>query len=169
MEKIIKQDRLITVDILRGIALLGILLAHFIFWHTGGPLPPHVYEKNYGPGSTVANFFHMIFIFGKFFAFFAFLFGVSFHLQMQSLEKQGIYAPARFARRLFILLIIGIIHHFFWMGDILSIYATLGFTLLFFKKLNDRSLFITGIVLALALPNKVWDAVNFLFIHLESG
>lgn len=158
-------QRIATIDILRGFALLGILLAHFIYWYTGGPLPQKVYENVQTVGDGIVAGIHNILIFGKFFAFFAFLFGISFNLQIVSLTKAGVPVNRRFFRRLLILFAIGMIHHFFWMGDILSIYASLGLSLLVFRKMETKSLFIWGIVFALAIPNKAWDAVNFLFIH----
>lgn len=159
--------RIIPVDILRGFALLGILLAHFIYWHTGGPLPNYIYSKNFGIASGIVGGINGLLIFGKFFIFFAFLFGVSFHLQLQGLQKSGTRINIRFARRLFILFVIGIIHHFFWMGDILSIYALLGFSLLFFRGLSTKGLLIWGIIFGLAIPNKLWDVFNFLFFHAQ--
>jgi uncharacterized protein len=162
-------QRIVTIDILRGTALLGILLAHFIYWYTGGPLPQEVYTKNYGIGSNIVAGIHNVLIFGKFYAFFAFLFGVSFHLQLSALEKAGTNVNIRFLRRLLILFLIGMVHHYFWMGDILSIYASLGISLLLFRFLNDKGLLVWGIVFALAIPNKTWDAVNFLWIKWEPG
>jgi uncharacterized protein len=159
--------RIVAIDMLRGFALLGILLAHFIYWHTGGPLPNEIYMKDYGVGSTIVAGINGLFIFGKFFTFFAFLFGVSFHLQLTALEKSGTHVGIRFTRRLLILFLIGMVHHLFWMGDILSIYALLGLTLIFFRFLKSKGLLICGILFALAIPNKIWDAVNFLFIHWE--
>jgi uncharacterized protein len=160
-------NRLVSIDMLRGIALLGILLAHFIYWHTGGALPNEVYMKNYGVGSTIVTGINGLFIFGKFFTFFAFLFGVSFHIQLTGLEKSGTHVGIRFTRRLLILFLMGMVHHLFWMGDILSIYAFLGLSLIFFRFLNNNWLLICGILFALAIPNKIWDAINFLFIHRE--
>jgi uncharacterized protein len=162
-------QRIVTIDILRGTALLGILLAHFIYWYTGGPLPQEVYTKNYGIGSNIVAGIHNVLIFGKFYAFFAFLFGVSFNLQLSALEKAGTNVNIRFLRRLLILFLIGTVHHYFWMGDILSIYASLGISLLLFRFLNDKGLLVWGIVFALAIPNKTWDAVNFLWIKWEPG
>src|SRR5215210_2493109 len=68
------KDRLVTVDALRGFALLGIMLAHFIFWYTAGPLPEDVFGKYKDLASQLVNIFNNLFITGKFFAFFSFLF-----------------------------------------------------------------------------------------------
>ena len=159
------KSRIVTVDALRGFALLGIMLAHFIFWYTAGPLPQEVYGKYNDVGSTVAKFFTDIFISGKFFAFFSFLFGLSFYLQTG--EKGG-NAVRRFAWRITILLFIGLAHHAFWQGDILSIYAPLGFLLLLSRRLSNRLVLILGILLVLNLPGKVIGLIQ-LFSHPAAG
>ena len=96
MQQLLK-NRLVTVDALRGFALLGIMLAHFIFWYTAGPLPQEVYGKYQDAGSQVANIFTELFVRGKFFAFFSFLFGLSFYLQMRGLENNSRTFIARYA------------------------------------------------------------------------
>ena len=82
------SQRIITVDALRGFALLGILLAHMIYWYTAGPLPGSLYGKYGDPASNIISILNEVLISGKFFAFFSFLFGLSFYLQMQSMEKR---------------------------------------------------------------------------------
>lgn len=161
------SSRITTIDSLRGFALLGILFAHFIYWYSGGPLPNSIYQTNYGIGSMIATNINSIFIFGKFYTFFAFLFGLSFYLQMNSMLKQGENFTLRYSWRLLILLAIGLLHHTFWMGDILSIYAVLGFALLPLRKMSDRALLITGILLVLNVPGKMWDIINFFFVHYK--
>ena len=101
------KDRLITVDALRGFALLGIMLAHFIYWYTAGPLPEDVVGKYKDPGTQIVNIFNNLFITGKFFAFFSFLFGLSFYLQMRRLQHDPHTFLQRYSWRLVLLLIIG--------------------------------------------------------------
>jgi uncharacterized protein len=80
---------------------------------------------------------------------FAFLFGLGFYLQMQRLQLRGADFEALYRRRLFVLLIIGLIHFFFfWTWDILHLYALAGFLLLPLRHLRDRALLITGLLLA---------------------
>jgi uncharacterized protein len=153
------KNRLVTVDALRGFALLGIMLAHFIFWHTAGPLPETVYAQHKDIGSSVARFFTDIFISGKFFAFFSFLFGLSFYLQTG--EGNG-NVVRRFAWRITILLFIGLVHHAFWQGDILSIYAPLGFLLLVGRRLSNRWVLALGLLLVMNLPGKIIGLVQLL-------
>lgn len=81
-------QRIITVDALRGIALFGILLAHMCFWYNAGPLPGELYGKYTGIGNQVVSTLNDVLISGKFFAFFSFLFGLSFYLQMERMDKR---------------------------------------------------------------------------------
>lgn len=156
------MQRIVTVDALRGFALLGILFAHFIFWHSGAGLPNEVYTTFSDAGSQIAGAFNGIFIFGKFFTFFSFLFGLSFYLQMQSLQSKEENFVLRYAWRLAILGIIGLIHHALWRGDILSIYVPLGFILLFARKLSNKWLLITALILAFNVPARVIEIIQML-------
>ncbi|MGZ8543730.1 MAG: DUF418 domain-containing protein [Flavisolibacter sp.] len=153
--------RLQNVDILRGIALLGILLVHFVVWHTAGPLPPGLGNAT-NVLNQVSSFFTNYLLSGKFFAFFSFLFGLSFYLQLKSLQKKGNSYYGIYSWRLLILLVIGMIHHLFWMGDILSLYAVLGFLLLFIHKWSSKLLITGGLLLASNLPIKfIIVAIHF--------
>ncbi len=156
------KDRIMTVDALRGFALLGIMIVHFLFWYTAGPLPEAVYAKHSDVGSTIARFFSEIFLSGKFFAFFSFLFGLSFYLQTGVKNAGRQHVAKRFAWRITLLLLIGLGHHAFWQGDILSIYAPLGFLLLAARPLSNRWLLLTGLLLAINLPGKVINLVQLL-------
>lgn len=156
------SQRIITVDALRGFALLGILLAHMIYWYTAGPLPRSLYGKYGDPASNIISILNEVLISGKFFAFFSFLFGLSFYLQMQSMEKRQDNFVWRYGWRIAILGIIGLIHHAFWQGDILSIYAPLGFILLPLRKLSNRWILILGILFAVNLPGLIIETVRFL-------
>ncbi len=158
------KTRLQNVDILRGIALLGILLVHFVVWHTAGPLPPGLADESHTL-NKVSSFFTNYLLSGKFFAFFSFLFGLSFFLQLSSLQKKGTPYYGIYTWRLLILLVIGIIHHLFWMGDILSLYAVLGFLLLFIHKWPDKFLLAAGLILISNLPLKI----ILVAVHFMSG
>lgn len=147
------KQRIITVDALRGFALLGILLAHMIYWYNAGPLPGSIFEKHNDTASGILGIVNEILISGKFFAFFSFLFGLSFFLQMNSMEESGRPFVWRYAWRITIMGIIGLMHHAFWRGDILSIYAPLGFILLPMRKLSNKAVLIIGILLAINLPS----------------
>jgi len=152
------DNRILTVDALRGVALFGILYSHMVLWYTGGPLPQNLYDK-LGIGSGIVMGLYVAFFMAKFFSFFSFLFGLSFYLQMKSLEKRQDNFVVRFGWRLLILGTIGLIHHILWPGDILSIYAPLGFILLCLRKLNNRWLLVIGFLLISNLPTKIYEAI----------
>lgn len=157
MQNVTVKNRLTTVDALRGCALLGIMLAHFMYWYTAGPLLGEYYGKYQDIGTAIVNWFDNIFITGKFFTFFSFLFGLSFYLQMRGLEHDPSTFVKRFAWRLILLLVIGLIHHALWRGDILSIYAPLGFILLAMRKLSNKWVLILGILFAVNVPARMKD------------
>lgn len=154
------SNRILTIDVLRGFALFGILYAHLIFWYAGGPLPEETYRLHDDLGSGIAIGVYMIFIISKFFAIFSFLFGLSFHIQIEKLVKRHQPVVARFVWRLTILGVIGVLHHIFWRADILSIYVPLGFLLLFFRNLSDKTLLITGLILVLNIPTKCAELIS---------
>ena len=157
-----KIDRIVTLDVLRGFALFGILYAHMIFWYAAGPLPPDTYQLYKDIGSGIAIGTYMIFIIGKFFAIFSFLFGLSFYIQIQGLINRHEPVITRFGWRLAILGAIGLLHHTFWRADILSIYVPLGFLLLFLRNLSNKALLIIGTLLVLNIPTKLAELISII-------
>lgn len=162
MQNLSSPQRIQTVDALRGMALLGILLAHMVYWYNAGPLPGELYGKFNGIGSQVVSILNDILISGKFFAFFSCLFGLSFYLQMNSMAIKSQDFVWRFAWRILVMGMIGLIHHAFWRGDILSIYAPLGLLLLLTRKWSDRWVLIIGILFAFNIPHKLIELVHLL-------
>lgn len=143
------NERIKRVDILRGIALLGILLVNMAFFSS-----PIVYMEAVG----VERSEHMIdkivesgiqfFAEGKFYPMFSFLFGLGFMIFIQRAEQKGLKPVRLYLRRVFILLIIGLIHAFFiWAGDILVIYSLLAFVLVLFRNLQPKALLIWAFIL----------------------
>jgi uncharacterized protein len=155
----ISTARITTIDALRGFALFGIAYAHMIFWYAGGALPEQLYKENYGIPSGIAMGFYFIFILAKFFSIFSFLFGLSFYIQLKSLMKRDDNFILRFSWRLFILGIIGFIHHVLWRADILSIYVPLGFLLIFARNLSNRTLLFIGFMLIFNIPTKIYEVI----------
>lgn len=151
------RERVEVVDVLRGFALLGILYAHMVVWHTGGALPSFVYDRYQDTASLVAMAIFGTFVFGKFFSLFAFLFGLSFHIMRG--KKSSHEFKSWFSVRMLVLGLIGFIHHALWRGDILLIYSLLGFALLTLYDLPTRSLLIIGGLLVFNIPNLIYDVV----------
>ncbi|WNF35052.1 DUF418 domain-containing protein [Bacillaceae bacterium IKA-2] len=131
-----RGERIITLDVIRGFSLLGILLVNMQFF-----IAPKLFlmlsgvSLFEGPASNTANWFITIFATGKFFTTFSFLFGIGFFLFMERIKAKGLSVGKVYIRRLFFLLLLGLIHAFlFWSGDILLNYAIAGFFLLLFRK-----------------------------------
>src|SRR4029453_17005550 len=88
-----------------------------------------------------AEFFLELLVHAKFYSLFSLLFGVGFAIFLDRAAARGVNPARLFRRRLTGLLIIGLVHSILiWFGDILNVYALLGFLLLPFRKRSDRTL-----------------------------
>ncbi|MEK3730490.1 MULTISPECIES: DUF418 domain-containing protein [Lysinibacillus] len=128
-----QKERIVSLDIIRGLALFGILFINvgaYVVLIEGGPMPDMS-----GINGIIDSLID-IFIEKKFFSIFSFLFGVGFYIFASRAEARGDKPRKRFARRLFALLLIGIIHIFLFWGSILAIYAVIGFLLLPFYSVK---------------------------------
>jgi uncharacterized protein len=89
----------------------------------------------------LTHFLVHFFVEGKFYSIFSFLFGFGFALQIARAEERGDLKASLFKRRLFWLLVIGLLHaYLLWSGDILSVYAVTGFVLILFRKRTNDTL-----------------------------
>ena len=132
-------ERVEVLDTLRGFALFGILLINITaFGAPGGP-PGLGFEG--GIGDRLVLWGLIAFVESKFFTLFSLLFGVGFSVQLLRAGARGVPFASRFTRRLLILAVFGALHIvFLWEGDILLLYALVGFTLLFFRSMPPRRL-----------------------------
>ncbi|WP_282160677.1 DUF418 domain-containing protein [Ulvibacterium marinum] len=132
------KPRIEIVDALRGFSLAGIVIVHLVENYVGAPTPEGAMEATHqGIADTIVDVFIFLLLRGKFFALFSFLFGLSFFIQMDNAHTKGQDFRGRFLWRLIILLGIGYIHHLFYRGDILTIYAVLGILLIPFYRLSN--------------------------------
>ena len=135
----LQNNRIVVVDALRGFALAGIVLVHFVEQFLGGPIP----QEETGvmlqgiPDYIIMGILQIFFI-GKFFALFSILFGLSFYIQMESAATRGQPYMLRFLWRLIILLVIGLFHSLFYRGDILTVYVAVGLFLPLFYRLSNK-------------------------------
>ena len=147
------SERVDTIDILRGLALFGILAANMRGF-AGPPLTyfmPHLFWPAFH--DRLAQAFIDTFVQGKFITIFAFLFGVGFAVQFERAELRGGKFGRTYARRLGVLLLFGLIHGLLiWFGDILLVYALDGFLLLLFRKRADKTLKIWAAIALLLMP-----------------
>jgi uncharacterized protein len=87
---------------------------------------------------------------GKFYSLFSFLFGLGFAMQLMRGEERGASVGWLYVRRLLVLLAIGLTHaYLIWTGDILTLYALLGFVLILFRRAKPRTLLIWAVILIL--------------------
>ncbi|PRR90770.1 MULTISPECIES: DUF418 domain-containing protein [unclassified Bacillus (in: firmicutes)] len=143
------RDRVHFLDIVRGFALMGIILVNYFL----------IVDSAKGFDMEANDVFHNLvnwFASGKFITLFSFLFGVGFMIFMDR-AAQKVDSPNKlFARRLTILLGIGLLHvTFVWIGDIFTHYAAAGFLLLFFYKRTAKTILywlITLFVIQLLTP-----------------
>jgi uncharacterized protein len=140
------------LDVLRGFALYGVLLANLVWLTTDKVLSDaRLQQLPTVPVDPIARALVAFFIDGKFYTLFAFLFGLGFSLQMHKAEMRGARIVSVYIRRLSVLLFIALIHiALIWYGDILLMYAALGFVLLLFRGARPK-LWVVMLALALAL------------------
>lgn len=142
------SHRLGVVDALRGFALLAIVLLHnlehYNVFFSPAFLPDWLKTIDKYAWDT------MFFLFaGKAYATFSLLFGFSFYIQFHNAEKRGIDFRGRFAWRLVLLFLFAQIHALFYDGDILVLYAIVGFLLIPVCKLKDKTVLIIASILLL--------------------
>ena len=139
--------RIVTLDIVRGVAVMGILAMNIVAF----AMPPQAYINPLTYGSeSVADLaswaFNFVLVDGKMRGLFSFLFGASMLLVIQLAEKSG-ESPKRVTyRRQLWLLLFGMIHYFLiWYGDILIGYALIGMVAWFFRDREPRALIRWGV------------------------
>lgn len=142
-------QRIAQLDVLRGIAILFIFLANTASF--SGYVVLSDTERMAIPGNGLGAFSSAlleIFIDGKWYSVFSILFGIGFAIQYSRILQRGQSFPLFFSKRMLGLLLIGGIHLiFFWMGDILTLYALLGLLLIPFRNIGNKTLLWTAGVL----------------------
>jgi uncharacterized protein len=156
------SERVAALDVLRGFALLGIFImnmpgfSHSLF--ATPAMPSGVVD------ALVAGVRELFFA-GKFNLLFGLAFGIGFALQTarlgnadatQATNADAFARPSRvvriYVRRLAFLLVVGLVHaRLLWSGDVLLVYALLGFVLLALRRLGDH-LFMALIAACLVFP-----------------
>lgn len=145
--------RITVIDALRGFALLGVILMH-VLQHFGiysGMRP----EAQFPVLDEAIQWLSQNVIMGRFINIFAFLFGLSFFIQMDRAARKGIDFRKRFLWRMAILFVIGIVGNSFFTADILSIYAVFGVLMVFLFPLKNWILIIIASLLLLGTPRVI--------------
>ena len=160
-----QRERIPTIDVVRGVALMGILLMNIAAF--SGPFEMYVNPLAV-PGHRSYNIFawvlRWVFFEGKMRAAFSMLFGAGVILLTERAERRGSRNVADiFLRRNMWLVLFGVLHFYFiWWGDILYYY---GLTALLFlypcRKVRFRNLIIAGaLVLAVGVGSDVYFALD---------
>lgn len=149
LDPVAAADRIPLLDVLRALALYGVLLANTV-WFSGraffakGDMPTQSARLDEIAGNVIR-----IFVDGKAMTVFSFLFGLGFAVQLERAEARGRNGLPVYLRRLGILTAIGFCHVvLLWWGDILWNYALTGFVMVLFRRCRDRTLLIWAVLLA---------------------
>ncbi|PWK17760.1 DUF418 domain-containing protein [Xanthomarina spongicola] len=164
LQPVTKEERIDFLDILRGIAIFFIFAANIIYFSGFFFFPPeaHIPSTNLVIDPYV-DFISFTLIDGKFYSIFSLLFGIGCAIQFNKLNNLNKPFAPFFRRRMFWLLIIGLIHLcLFWLGDILTLYALLGFVLICFVKMPNKKLITWSIILIL------FPLANWFIIHIAN-
>jgi uncharacterized protein len=144
------SERIVTLDFIRGLALLGILFCNITDY--AQPSLAYNWPRAIVGGMTPADqavwLFQFALIDAKFRGLFTLLFGAGMFLFHERSLARG-EGRWRLARRLLVLLGFGLVHYFLiWRGDILTLYATWGLAALLCIRWNKTRQFAVGLTLA---------------------
>lgn len=145
------EDRAVIVDVIRGFALIGVLISNFTSY-IEQQLPEQILNSISSPVDTFLMSFNTVFFEWKFMTLFSILFGYGFGLILESVEKKNINPNFFFIKRMFWLFVFGVIHCMFWWGDVLNLYAMSGILLLLFRKKSTKSIFIYAVLCMFIVP-----------------
>jgi len=147
------DQRIGSLDFLRGVAVLGILVINVESFAYPDPWSPYKFGFA-GEPDHQTRFWVYFLAQGKFYSMFTLLFGVSFYMFFQRAEEKVGSGEALklLSRRLLALFIIGVAHaYLLWDGDVLYHYAVCGFLLFPFRIMSNRQLMLSITVLAIPI------------------
>ncbi|MDL2304487.1 DUF418 domain-containing protein [Bacteroides sp. OttesenSCG-928-D19] len=141
------NNRIDVADVLRGFAVMGIIILHSIEHFNFYSFPKEV-PFEWMKFTDRAIWDGLFFAFsGKAYAVFSLLFGFSFFIQDDNQARRGKDFRLRFLWRLLILFIIGQFNAAFFTGEILTMYAIIGIILPLCCRLSDRTVAIIATIL----------------------
>jgi uncharacterized membrane protein YeiB len=165
MSAIGENERIDVLDYLRGFALLGIILVN------SGTLlaanPP-------AAGTSDAAYWKFLYLFieGRFYTIFTFLFGIGFSLFINRANSKGKKGQVLFVRRLMVLFLFGLVHMQFHPGEALTLYSVAGLILLPFYKVNRTVNLLFGIVMLVVLglfAAKIVMVIPLMLLGIAAG
>jgi len=139
--------RIESIDVVRGFALLGILVVNSLFFSM--PLAEALSTPREGVDGEldgIAWWIVSVLFQYKFISLFSMLFGVGAAIQFERARSANRSFNAFFSRRLLVLFFFGAIHALcLWYGDILALYAVIGLALLILCRLSTGVLVLVGL------------------------
>ena len=141
-------NRITSLDVLRGFAILGILVMNIQSFSMIGAayMNPYAYGDMTGANRAVWFLSHL-FADMKFMAIFSMLFGAGVLLMAERRSSAGESSAGLHYRRMLGLLVFGALHgYLLWYGDILFTYAVCGVWIYVLRKLSPRKLIILGLI-----------------------
>jgi uncharacterized protein len=143
------RERIQSLDILRGFALLGILAMNITSFALidAAYFNPMAYGEP-GPVDTAVWYLHAMLADTKFMAVFSMLFGASMLLLIEKIRARGGRPFNVLSRRYLFLLAVGFVHgRFLWHGDILWAYAVSAFAIFLFRNRGPKLLITVGVLM----------------------
>jgi uncharacterized protein len=142
-------QRIEIVDVLRGWALLGVVLVNFAIFYS--------FDRNQRiPAddglSQAAKLLVQVVFQGKGWPALALLFGYGFSAWIQKTQSRGLNPVPGFLRRMAWLLVIGLVNCALYYGDVLKDYAIVGLVVLLFYRVSSRAALALGVGCLLAFP-----------------
>ena len=160
------NERVKAIDLMRGFALLGILIINMLAFHS--PLS-YIDPYKWFNGSLNEGIYMVIDIFiqASFYPLFAMLFGYGLAMQFMRAEARNRPFMPLAVKRLLILLLIGIIHAFLiWYGDILITYAIMGLLLISMIRLPSTWLMAFAAIIY-TVPHLLLLGIMFLAVAVD--
>ena len=148
------KERIVSIDVLRGVAVLGILLMNIvsIAMVTSAYESPAVYDDLSGSGWYTWLILHFV-ADTKFMSIFSILFGAGICIFMERAQAKGHNAWKLQTSRMGWLLVFGMLHaYLLWFGDILVSYAICGMIIATMRHWKPAVLCIVGFIMMFAVP-----------------
>lgn len=161
------EQRIDVIDVLRGFALLGILIVNMRDYNslTEYFSPAQLWTSTI---DQITEWWIAAFVNEKFYSLFSFLFGLGFAVQMMRLGKKRNDFIKIYLRRLFVLFVFGVLHGIvIWWGDVLAVYALFGAALLLLRRLSQKVILL--IALSVLLIPVAYSTVKLTLTFSETG
>ena len=156
---VLKQNRVEILDVIRGFAIFGIIIANIQSWSGYKFIPFEMMATlPYYDYNEILKYLFMFFIDTKFYTLFSLLFGIGFYIQFNKQRENQAPFMKTYRKRLRFLIMFGAIHSFFWSGDILLIYGAVGLVFVMFRNLEPKTIFKLSIILYF-----VWLVYDIIF------